>query len=108
MPEVAFEFYGKMDESLFDAAAAKHATFVEMKKGIAKPWKPVHNCIPHHCFSTAGEPTIMTPVVTDASMKASQEKPVDIVEIFSEQDKSAEKPAAAEKAPPKELAVYSD
>lgn len=29
MPEVAFEFYGKLDENLFDSAVAKHKEFCE-------------------------------------------------------------------------------
>lgn len=32
LPDVVFEFYGKMDEALIDSASTKHAITIEQKK----------------------------------------------------------------------------
>jgi hypothetical protein len=98
MPDVAFEFYGKLDDGLYDSASAKHEQFIESKKAQTKLWKPVHNCVPHHCFQVASD-TVTTPVytATDAPAKVSA-MAAEITELFSEVDNS-------EKAQPKEVAV---
>lgn len=41
LPEIAYEFYGSVDESLYDAAFSKHKTTLEQRASMMKQAKSV-------------------------------------------------------------------
>jgi len=59
LPEVAFEFFGKIEENLIDSATSKYQQTVEAKKPLLKQNVTVQNCITHYSYSSTEPLTIV-------------------------------------------------
>lgn len=60
LPDVAFEFYGKINDDLIDSACSKHAKYIEEQK-LVKQVKQVQNSIKFIVYNVETNKIRMTP-----------------------------------------------
>jgi hypothetical protein len=99
LPNVIFEFYGSIDDTLIDSAALKHSQYIEQKTPLlVQANKAVQNSLHHYYYkSTDALIHSMTPNYNAvAILKVEPTQAVEMVEFFDEIDKNKteEKPVA--------------
>jgi hypothetical protein len=99
LPNVIFEFYGSIDDTLIDSAALKHSQFIEQKHFLlVQANKVVQNSLQHYYYKSTDALTyLMTPNFNAvAILKVESTQAVEMVEFFDEIDKNKteEKPIA--------------